>query len=82
VAHRNGVADRRFKKECPWIRTKLDQPVLVTRFMLEQYIGAVMEYSVEVFYRVCETYGRNVRPGHAPNPSLQPTVHASGAVGG
>jgi hypothetical protein len=67
VAHRNGIADRRLRSECPWLKVKLNQGVPVTREMLNHYFNAAMEYALAVFYRIGDTYGHDLRPKDAPN---------------
>lgn len=74
IAHRNGIADRRLRSECPWLKVKLTQPVPVTREMLNHYFDAAMEYALTVFYRIGDAYGHDLRPEDAPNPSLQPAA--------
>src|SRR5690606_7101680 len=36
-AHRNGIADRRLKIECPWLKVHIGQPVNVSTEMLVKY---------------------------------------------
>lgn len=75
VAHRNGHADRRLRQECPWLKVRLNQPVLVSNEMLKKYSNASVEYLVTVLYRVGDLYGKDLRPteNELPNPALQGT---------
>lgn len=62
IAHHNGIADRRLRSECPWLKLKLNQPVPVTKEMLNEYFNAAMEYALTVFYRIGDAYGHDLRP--------------------
>lgn len=57
IAHRNGRTDRKLRTDCPWLKLKIDQPVLVTRPMLQAYGRAAGEYFFAVYCRVCALYG-------------------------
>ncbi|MGE3487717.1 MAG: hypothetical protein AB7L09_23595 [Nitrospira sp.] len=61
IAHRNGRADKRFRTACPWIKVKLDKPVHVSGKMLERYLDEAIRYALEVFYRVGDRYGQDLR---------------------
>lgn len=44
IAHRNGRADRQLKAACPWLKVKLNQPITVSRSMLQRYVIACIQY--------------------------------------
>ena len=73
IAHRNGRADRRLRSDCPWLKLKINQPVLVSRKMLDAYSGAAGESLLYLPYRVGDIYSVDLRPtgGEAPNPSIE-----------
>ncbi|MDR3714067.1 MAG: hypothetical protein P4L51_14705 [Puia sp.] len=62
MAHRNGKVDRRLKADCPWLKLRINQPVLVTSPMLRNYAEASVQFLVELLYRVGDTYGKDLRP--------------------
>lgn len=61
IAHRNGRIDKRFRKECPWFKAKLNQPVQISREQLSRYQGASMQYALTIFYRIGDLYGHDLR---------------------
>jgi hypothetical protein len=61
IAHRNGRADKRFRKECPWFKVKLNKPVKISGEILSRYEGAAMQYALTIFYRVGDLYGHDLR---------------------
>lgn len=73
IAHRNGRADRRLRSDCPWLKLKINQPVLVSRKMLHTYSGAAGEFLVAFLYRVGDVYSVDLRPTEreAPNPAFK-----------
>lgn len=73
IAHRNGRADRRLRSDCPWLKLKVNQPVLVSRKMLNTYSEAAGEYLLVFLYRVGDIYSVDLRPTEreAPNPSFK-----------
>lgn len=76
IAHRNGRVDRRLRSECPWLKLKINQPVLVSRKMLHAYSGAAGEFLLALLYRVGDVYSADLRPTEreAPNPSIDRTL--------
>lgn len=56
IAHRNGRADRRLLKECPWLEFKINDPVRVSTAMLGAYSGAAAEFALALFYKVRDIY--------------------------
>ena len=76
MAHRNGRADRRLRSDCPWLKLKINQPVLVTRKMLYAYSEAAGEFLLSLLYRVGDLYSVDLRPDErdTPNTSLQRTA--------
>lgn len=40
LAHRNGIADAKFKSECPWLNAKVGKPLRVSRHMMQKYSDA------------------------------------------
>ena len=62
IAHRNGRADRRLLSDCPWLKLKINQPVLVSRKMLHDYSGAAGEFLLAFLYRVGDVYSVDLRP--------------------
>lgn len=81
VAHRNGIADRRLRSECPWLKVKLNQPVLISRQILDSYFESCMRYALTVFYRIGDAYGQDLRPENVYESSLGTTNHVSDTVG-
>jgi hypothetical protein len=79
VAHRNGIADRQFRSECPWLKVKVNQPVQITREMLIHYFNAAMEYMLTVFYRIGDAYGHDLRPEDASTSLSEGALNASAA---
>lgn len=73
IAHRNGRADRRLRSDCPWLKLKINQPVLVSRKMLNAYSAAAGEFLLSFLYRVGDVYSVDLRPAErkAPNPSIE-----------
>ena len=61
IAHRNGKADRRLRSECPWLKLKINQPVKISRDMLQAYSNAVAEYLLTILYRTGDLYGQDLR---------------------
>lgn len=61
IAHRNGNADRRLKQECPWLKVRNNQPVMVSNKMFKQYSDASAQYLLTVLYRVGDLYGKDLR---------------------
>lgn len=72
IAHRSGRADRRLRSDCPWLKLKINQPVLVSRKMLNAYSGAAGNFLLLLLYRVGDVYSVDLRPTgeEAPNPSI------------
>lgn len=52
IAHRNGRADRRLRAECPWLKLKNNQPIYVSREMLEKYANASAAFLLTVLYSI------------------------------
>lgn len=75
IAHRSGRADRRLRSDCPWLKLKINQPVLVSRKMLHAYSGAAGEFLLSFLYRVGDVYRVDLRPTdeEAANPSIERT---------
>lgn len=80
IAHRSGRADRRLRSDCPWLKLKTNQPVLVSRKMLHAYSEAASEFLLCFLYRVGDVYSVDLRPAErkATIPSLQPTADDRG----
>lgn len=76
IAHRSGRADRRLRSDCPWLKLKINQPVLVNHKTLHTYSEAASKFLLCFLYRVGDIYSVDLRPTEreAPNPSLQPTA--------
>jgi len=72
IAHRNGRADRRLRSDCPWLKLKINQPVLVSRVMLRTYATAAAEFLLAFLYRVGEIYSVDLGPikQEASSPSV------------
>lgn len=62
IAHRNGRADRRLRSECPWLKLKVNQPVLVSHKMLNAYYDAAGKYLLVFLYQVGDVYSVDLRP--------------------
>jgi len=62
LAHRSGRVDRRFKAECPWIKCRVKEELVVNREMLERYSSACMDYWIELLYRLGDVHGVALRP--------------------
>lgn len=79
IAHRNGRADRRLRSDCPWLKLKINQPVLVSRKMLHAYSGAAGEFLLAFLYRVGDIYSVDLSPAEreAPNPSFKRTPNGT-----
>lgn len=75
IAHRNGRADRRLCSDCPWLKLKINQPVLVSRMMLHAYSEAAGAFLLAFLYRVGDVYSVDLRPTEheAPTPSFKRT---------
>lgn len=75
IAHRNGRADRRLRSDCPWLKLKINQPVMVSRKMLNAYSAAAGEFLLAFLYRVGDVYDADLRPTErvSPNPSIERT---------
>jgi hypothetical protein len=71
IAHRNGRTDRRLRSDCPWLKLKINQPILISRNMLQAYSGAAAEFLLSFLYRVGDIYNVDLRPTkrEASNPS-------------
>lgn len=82
IAHRNGRADRRLRSDCPWLKLKINQPVLVSRKMLHAYSGAAGEFLLALLYRVGDVYSVDLRPTEreAPNQSIERTPNDAAHV--
>ena len=65
IAHRNGIADRRLKSACPWLKVRVGQPVNVSGNMLGRYSEASAVYLLEVLYRVGDAHNVNLRASNA-----------------
>lgn len=65
IAHRNGRADRQLKAACPWLKIRLNQPVVISRPMLHRYTEACIEYMRVRLSCVGEHYAINL---HLDNP--------------
>ena len=61
IAHRNGRADRRLRADCPWLKLKLNQQVLISREMLSRYQNASVEFLVVTLHHVGDMYGADLR---------------------
>lgn len=61
IAHRNGRADRRLRSDCPWLKLKIDQPVLVSQKMLQTYSKAASEFLLAFLYQVGDVYNVDLR---------------------
>jgi len=62
IAHRNAKADRRIITDCPWLGLHLNQPLEVSKEMLDKYGNASVEYLTIILYRVGDLYGQKLRP--------------------
>ncbi|QYJ92071.1 hypothetical protein [Shewanella spartinae] len=62
LAHRSGRVDRRFKSECPWIKCRVKDQLVVNQEMLERYSSACIEYWMELLYRLGDVHGVALRP--------------------
>ncbi|UYG04954.1 hypothetical protein OCT51_06215 [Halomonas sp. LR3S48] len=65
IAHRNGIADRRLKSACPWLKVRVGHPVNVGGDMLGRYSEASGAYLLEVLYRVGDAHGLDLRASAA-----------------
>lgn len=61
VAHRNGRADKRLLSECPWLKVDLNEPVKISRRMLDAYGGAAGQFLLALLYRVGDIHGADLR---------------------
>lgn len=57
IAHKRGVADRRFCLACPWLSLEVGRPVTVSHEMAQEYVHAVSEYAAELVFRTAEFFG-------------------------
>jgi len=57
LVHRSGVADRRLVEACPWLGLSAGDPVKIDHRTYERYLGAVMNYDIELIARVGERFG-------------------------
>ena len=75
IAHRNGRADRRLRSDCPWLKLKINQPVLVSRKMLDTYSEAAGKFLLALLYQVGDVYSVDLRPPErdAPNAAFKRT---------
>ena len=51
IAHRLGIADRRFLEACPWFNVELGDEVVVDGSKYSQYRAAVNAYAINVIER-------------------------------
>jgi hypothetical protein len=58
-AHRQGIADVRFSKACPWLNATIGNYHAVTRMAVDGYFRATVEYVLELIYRTNGRYGWN-----------------------
>jgi len=83
IVHRIGVTDRQLKNECPWLKLKLGDEIVVTHKMFTNYMEAAHSYVTELIYRVGEKYGvdmskershlqKKPRRKNLPNDGMQP----------
>lgn len=57
LAHRNGVVDKKFKENCPWLLPVVGEKVVLTRKSWFRHMGAVRLYHNEIALRVYGHYG-------------------------
>ena len=58
IAHRAGVADRRFCEACPWFKLEVGDHLILTRAQIHAYIDAANEYATTLSIRAGEQYGK------------------------
>ena len=63
-AHRAGCADNKLRKDCPWLKLKLNQPVCISGEMFERYQTASVEFIVTILHHFGDIYGVDFR--HPP----------------
>ncbi len=57
LLHRDGVADRRFARDCPWLGLRAGDQVVITHLRFIELNNAVIEYVLEVIQRVRVDFG-------------------------
>ncbi len=57
LLHRNGVADRRFARDCPWLGLRAGDDVLITHPRFVELNDAVGAYVLEIIQRVRVEFG-------------------------
>jgi hypothetical protein len=74
IAHKRGIADKKFCGACPWLGSNPGDIVSVGRSMYNKYFEAVIGYSTELIARTGEYFGvsdmraRNAERLDQPNP--------------
>lgn len=61
IVHRNGLADRKLKVDCPTLKLRLNHPVHISRAMLKEYSEASLSLLIAILYRVGDRYGVDLR---------------------
>jgi hypothetical protein len=57
IAHKRGIADKKFCGACPWLASNTGDIVSVGRSMYDKYFRAVIGYSTELIARTGEYFG-------------------------
>lgn len=57
IAHKRGIADKKFCGACPWLASNPGDIVSVGRSMYNKYSGAAIEYTTELIARTAEIFG-------------------------
>jgi hypothetical protein len=68
--HRAGVADRHFKRACPWRKEAVGDPVCISTGQVGEYVLAVARYVREVASRLARTTVK--APAHLLYPGATP----------
>ncbi|WP_286998772.1 MULTISPECIES: hypothetical protein [Comamonas] len=71
IAHRNSHADKRICAECPWLKLKINQPVLVSSKMVRNYADSSAGFLLALLYQVGDLYGVNLRSEESEIISLE-----------
>ena len=56
LIHRSGIADRKFRQECPWLEIQVGDTVTVSNEAFRRYQEVVVEYVLDLICRVGEYF--------------------------
>ena len=67
VAHRNGIIDTKFLRNCPWFGAKLGDPIRLAYPKFISYLNAIIWYCLEICRREMIVYpSENIDKGESP----------------